>query len=80
MDVNKLAYTIPEACFATGLGRTLLYQYLSSGEIESFTAGSRRLIPRSALEAFIARRMGAKGDAAAHGDGSRPSARPQPAA
>jgi excisionase family DNA binding protein len=75
MDVNKLAYTIPEACIAAGLGRTMLYQLLTSGEIESFTVGSRRLIPRSALEAFIARRLAAQGGARSNGQGNRPRSR-----
>ncbi|MDO8616864.1 MAG: helix-turn-helix domain-containing protein [Dehalococcoidia bacterium] len=39
----------------TGLGRSLIYQRLLSGEIPSLKCGRRRLVARKALEAYIER-------------------------
>lgn len=39
----------------TGLGRSLVYEKLLSGEIPSLKCGRRRLVARKALEAYIDR-------------------------
>lgn len=44
-----------EAARRLGIGRSKVYELLSSGELESVHIGSRRLIPADALEAFVAR-------------------------
>jgi excisionase family DNA binding protein len=36
--------TIPEACQASGLGRTKLYEEMADGHLEFVKIGSRRLI------------------------------------
>jgi excisionase family DNA binding protein len=41
---QRLACTIDEACQATGIGRTKLYEELAAGRIQSTTVGRRRLI------------------------------------
>ena len=41
---QRLACTIDEACQATGIGRTKLYEEISAGRIESVTIGKRRLV------------------------------------
>ena len=41
---QRLACTIDEACRATGIGRTKLYEEISAGRIESVTIGKRRLV------------------------------------
>ena len=51
---HKLAYTVAEACAATGLGRTSVYEQINAGHLKSIKAAGRRLILRSDLEAFLA--------------------------
>ena len=50
---EKLSYTIAEACAATGLGRTSIYQLIKDEKIRSLRAAGRRLILRSDLEAYL---------------------------
>jgi excisionase family DNA binding protein len=52
-NVTKLAYTPHEAAEALGISRNLLYQLLGSGQLHSVKAGSRRLIPASAIAEFL---------------------------
>jgi excisionase family DNA binding protein len=49
-----LAYTIPAAVKASGIGRTSLYELIGAGKIEARKAGSRTLIPADSLRAYIA--------------------------
>lgn len=53
-----IALTVNAAVRYSGLTRTRLYQLMQSGDLESFTIGSRRMIRRDALEAFIDRASG----------------------
>lgn len=41
---ERLSCTIDEACEATGLGRTKLYQLIGAGQIITTTVGRRRLV------------------------------------
>jgi excisionase family DNA binding protein len=50
---DKLAYSIPEACIAIGIGRTRLYEEIKSGRIAVKKIGKRTLIPVSGLAAFL---------------------------
>ena len=52
---GKLLFKTKEAAEMLSLSRTHLYQFLTSGEIESFKIGRSRLIPKDAIENFIAR-------------------------
>lgn len=54
MALRKLLHTVPEVCEATGLGRSLVYELITAGRIESVTVGRRRLVPADALESFVA--------------------------
>ena len=45
--------SIDEAAAALGIGRTAFYQELTNGRLRSFKVGRRRLIPASAIEAYI---------------------------
>jgi excisionase family DNA binding protein len=56
---ERSALSVDEFCQAVGVKRTTAFKLLASGELASFTVGSRRLIPRAALEDFIARRVAA---------------------
>lgn len=49
-----LAYSISDACRATGLGRTSIYGLISEGRIEARRCGGRTLIPAESLRAFLA--------------------------
>lgn len=53
--IEKLAYSIEEATDALGVGRTHMFDLLRRGEIDSIKSGRRRLIPVSALRAYLAR-------------------------
>ena len=46
--------SIDQAAATLGVGRTALYAELSAGRLRSFKVGRRRLVPTSAIEAFIA--------------------------
>ena len=40
----RLSCTIEEACQATGIGRTKLYEEIGAGRVETMSIGKRRLI------------------------------------
>lgn len=52
--MERLAYTTHEACTALRIGRTKLYELLGSGDLKAVALGGKTLIPRDALEAFMA--------------------------
>jgi excisionase family DNA binding protein len=52
---EKICYQIPEAVEVSGLGRTTLYREIAAGRLETVVVGRRRLVPRAALEDYIAR-------------------------
>jgi excisionase family DNA binding protein len=53
-DHTKLAYTVPQACDASGIGRTRLYELIAAGNLEARRCGGRTLIPAASLAAYIA--------------------------
>jgi excisionase family DNA binding protein len=56
MDIPpRFSYGIKDACEATGLGRSFLYQKISAGELPIFKIGSRTLIASDDLQEFIQR-------------------------
>lgn len=59
-DLNKLLLTVPEAAHQLSIGRSRCYELLLRGELRSFKLGRRRLIPKEALEAFVAEQMEAE--------------------
>ncbi|MFJ6434689.1 helix-turn-helix domain-containing protein [Streptomyces sp. NPDC091416] len=56
-DSTLVALTVTEAARRIGIGRTKLYEYVSSGEIASIKIGSLRRIPAEAVNDFLARRL-----------------------
>lgn len=52
-----VALTVGEAARRIGIGRTKLYEYVTSGEIASVKIGSLRRIPAEAVNDFLARRL-----------------------
>lgn len=54
MTDGKIAYSIREACQATSLSRTKIFEYIAEGRLAVARVGGRTLIPADALRAFIA--------------------------
>lgn len=46
--------TIPEFCKSVNLGRTVAYRLINEGKVKAVKLGKKTLIPRSALDDFIA--------------------------
>jgi excisionase family DNA binding protein len=55
MSTAKLLLTVEEAADRLGIGRTLTYALVKTGEIESVQIGRLRRIPLGALDDFLAR-------------------------
>ena len=51
--VDRLSYTINEACTALGIGRTSLYELVKSGELTLVKVAGRSLIRRDELERLL---------------------------
>lgn len=51
--MHKISMTVNEACKATGLGRTSLYQLIKDGAITKRKLGGRTIILVNELEAYI---------------------------
>ena len=52
--VNARLNSVEEVIQRVGLGRTKLYEEISSGRLRSIKVGSRRLISEAALHDYIA--------------------------
>ena len=50
---QRLSCTIEEACQATGIGRTKLYEEMSAGRVQTTNIGKRRLVLVSSLLRLI---------------------------
>jgi excisionase family DNA binding protein len=50
---QRLACTIDEACEATGLGRTKLYELIGDGRVSTTTVGRRRLVLVQSLLSLV---------------------------
>lgn len=50
---SKVLLTVNETCAALSIKRTLLYVFLTSGELRSVKVRGRRLVPAKALDEFI---------------------------
>lgn len=56
-ETPLVALTVAEAARRIGIGRTKLYEYVTSSEIASVKIGSLRRIPAEAVNDFLARRL-----------------------
>ncbi len=54
LAVPKLAFRVDEAVFSGGISRSGIYRAIKDGRLRTVKVGGRRLIPRAALEAFLA--------------------------
>lgn len=53
LPLDKLAYSIEEACAATSLGTTKVYDLIREGKIEAKALDRRTVIPRESLVRYI---------------------------
>lgn len=51
--IEPLAYSIKEACRATSLGRTRIYQLIAAGRIKVVRIDKRTLIPAQSLHDLL---------------------------
>lgn len=51
---NRVVLTIEEAARHLGIGRTLMYSLVMTGQIKSVTIGRLRRVPTAALHDYIA--------------------------
>jgi excisionase family DNA binding protein len=51
---ERISCTIPEACSATGIGRSKLYEAIASGQVATSKVGGRRLVLVRSLEDLVA--------------------------
>lgn len=49
----KALHTVEETASALAIGRTVVYQLISSGELESVKIGRARRVVHSSIEAFV---------------------------
>ena len=71
VQTDRVVLTVEEAADRLGIGRTLVYALVKSGEIESISIGRLRRIPCDALDDFVLRlRQLSRGIESE--DGSRP--------
>ncbi|MEU5124729.1 helix-turn-helix domain-containing protein [Streptomyces mobaraensis] len=56
-DPTLVGLTVAEAARRIGIGRTKMYEYVTSGEITSVKIGSLRRIPAEAVNEFLTRRL-----------------------
>ena len=52
---ERVAYSVAEAAFITGLSSDLLYNQMRAGKLAYLKVGRRRIITRRNLEAFLSR-------------------------
>ncbi len=52
-DNESLAVSVAEAARLLGIGRTMAYKCVRTGELPSVTLGGRILIPRAALDLLV---------------------------
>ena len=65
---DLLMLTVEEAARRLGLGRTLVYQLISSGELESVTVGRLRRVPAECLAEYVRELRKARSSRAADGN------------
>lgn len=53
-DPLKIAYSIKEACKASSLGKTTIYNHIAARRLRAVRIGGRTVIPADSLHALIA--------------------------
>jgi len=49
----KITYSIKEACHASSLGRTTIYNHIAAQRLKAIRVGGRTLIPAESLHALL---------------------------
>jgi excisionase family DNA binding protein len=52
--IQKLAYSIRDACEASSLGRTTIYALIGAGKLQAVRIGGRTVIPAESLSNLLA--------------------------
>ena len=55
-----LVYSVEEAADLLGVGRTVMFRLVATGEVESFKIGRKRKIHRDAIDTYIKRQLQAE--------------------
>ncbi len=50
---ERLSYPVPEAAEQLGVGTRTIWRWIKEGKLQTARLGSRVLVPRKALEAFL---------------------------
>ncbi|MEG3146749.1 helix-turn-helix domain-containing protein [Sphingomonas sp. RT2P30] len=58
--VEPIAVRIPEACRMIGIGRSKLYELITSGDIETIKIGASRLVLVASLTKFVDEKRGTR--------------------
>ena len=59
LKLVKETLSVPEAAAVLGIGDTLAWQLVQTGELRSVKLGRRRLVPRAALDDLLTGRVAA---------------------
>ena len=54
LDLRPIAFTMQDASKYIGLGKSKLYEEAAAGKLEMVKAGSRTLVLRESLDAYLA--------------------------
>lgn len=54
LEDDRVLVGVPDAARLLSVGRSTVYQLLASGALTSMKIGVRRLVPRRAIEVFVA--------------------------
>ena len=54
MEVERLTFSVEEAAILLGISRALAYNLVRRGELPSLQLGRRVVVPRLALEDYVA--------------------------
>jgi excisionase family DNA binding protein len=60
---SKLVYSVAETAALLSVGRTTVYELISTGSLRTIKIGTRRLVARRDLEDFVAGLRGGRRDA-----------------
>ena len=52
--LEPMLYDVMSAAKIIGLGRSKTWELISTGQLDSVRVGTRRLVPRQALDRFVA--------------------------
>lgn len=55
-DTAKIAYSIKEACHASSLSRSSVYNHIAAGRLKAVRVGGRTIIPAESLHALLSGR------------------------